>query len=157
MVLDAVREHGLADHTLVIFTSDNGGTPRAVNRPLRGHKGSTWEGGMRVPTIAWWPGHVPAGTASDAICGMFDILPTFAALAGGNIPGDRKLDGVNIWPLLAGEPNAKPAHEVFYYYRGLQLEAVRDLEWKLVLANDADNAAPTLPQNRAQPTAPCST
>lgn len=150
-VLDAVREHGLADHTLVIFTSDNGGTPRAVNRPLRGHKGSTWEGGMRVPTIAWWPGHVPAGTSSGAICGMFDMLPTFAALAGGSIPGDRKLDGANIWPVLAGEPGATDAHEVFYYYRGLQLEAVRDLEWKLVLANDADKATDSASEQRSRP------
>ena len=89
-VLDALRTQGLAEKTLVIFTSDNGGTPRAVNRPLRGNKGSTWEGGMRVPTIAWWPGKIPAGTSSDAICGMFDILPTFAALAGAAVPGDRK-------------------------------------------------------------------
>src|SRR5262245_32772656 len=61
-VLDAVRGHGLAERTLVIFTSDNGGTPRSVNAPLRGHKGSTFEGGMRVPAIAWWPGKVPAGS-----------------------------------------------------------------------------------------------
>ncbi len=139
-VLHAVREHGLADRTLVVFTSDNGGTPRAVNKPLRGFKGSTWEGGMRVPTLAWWPGRIPAGTTSDAICGMFDILPTFAALAGGKLPSDRKLDGANLWPLLAGAPDAKPIHEVFYYYRGLQLEAVRDLEWKLVLPAPVTNA-----------------
>ncbi|HOW64142.1 MAG TPA: sulfatase [Candidatus Paceibacterota bacterium] len=139
-VLDAVRENALSDRTLVIFTSDNGGTQRAVNRPLRGFKNSTWEGGMRVPTIVWWPGRIPAGTASDAICGMFDILPTFTALAGGKLPSDRKLDGANLWPLLAGEPNAKPAHEVFYYYRGLELEAVRDLQWKLVLPASLTNA-----------------
>jgi arylsulfatase A len=132
-VLAAVRKHGLADRTLVVFTSDNGGTPRAVNRPLRGFKGSTWEGGMRVPTIAWWPRRIPAGTASDAISGMFDVLPTFAALAGAKVPSDRKIDGANLWPILSGEPHAQPAHEVFYYYSGLQLQAVRDTEWKLVL------------------------
>ncbi len=140
-VLDAIRERGLTERTLVIFTSDNGGTARAVNRPLRGFKGSTWEGGMREPTIAWWPGKVPAGTASDAICGMFDILPTFAALAEAKVPADRKIDGADIWPQLAGPADAKPAHEVFYYYRGLQLEAVRDLRWKLVLPAVPANAA----------------
>ena len=64
---------------------------------------------MRVPTIAWWPGKIPAGTACDAITGMFDILPTFVALAGGKLPADRKIDGADIWPLLAGQANAKPA------------------------------------------------
>ena len=118
----------------MIFTSDNGGTPRGVNRPLRGHKASTWEGGVRVCTIAWWPGKIPANTATDAIAGMFDILPTFAALAGGALPTDRKIDGANLWPILADEPNAKPPHDTFYYYRGLRLEAVRHGDWKLQLA-----------------------
>lgn len=132
-VLDAVRKNKLDDRTLVIFTSDNGGTPRSSNAPLRGFKGSTFEGGMREPTIAWWPGKIPAGTETDAITGMFDILPTFAALAGGKVPTDRKIDGVNIWPHLVGEKDAKPAHDTFYYYRGLRLEAVRHGDWKLQL------------------------
>jgi arylsulfatase A len=140
-VLSALRTHGIAEKTLVIFTSDNGGTPRAVNRPLRGFKGSTWEGGVRVPTIAWWPGRIPAGTSSDAICGMFDVLPTFAALGGAMVPGDRKIDGADIRSILMGDPATPPPHGVFYYYRGLQLEAVRDLEWKLVLPAAAASAA----------------
>lgn len=130
-VLDAVRKHDLTDRTLVIFTSDNGGTPRSVNAPLRGHKASTFEGGMRVPTIAWWPGRVPAGTETDAVLGMFDLLPTFAALAGGKVPADRTIDGSDIRPHLFGEKGAKPAHETFYYYRGLRLEGVRHGDWKL--------------------------
>jgi arylsulfatase A len=130
-VLDAVRQHGLAERTLVIFTSDNGGTPRSVNAPLRGHKASTWEGGMRVPTIACWSGKIPAGSETGAILGMFDLLPTFAALAGGKVPADRKIDGVNIWPHLAGHTDARPAHETFYYFRDLRLEAVRHGDWKL--------------------------
>lgn len=133
-VLDALRAQGLAERTLVIFTSDNGGTPRASNAPLRGHKGSTLEGGMRVPMIAWWPGRIPAGTACDAVAGMFDVLPTFAALADAPLPQGRTIDGANIWPLLAGTPGAKPAHETFYYFRGLRLEAVRSGDWKLQLA-----------------------
>jgi arylsulfatase A-like enzyme len=134
-ILNAVRQQGLAERTLVIFTSDNGGTPRSVNAPLRGHKASTWEGGVRVPTMAWWPGKIPAGTTTDAILGMFDILPTFAALAGGQVPTDRKIDGVNIWPQLVGARDAKPAHDTFYYYRGLRLEAVRHGDWKLQIAS----------------------
>jgi arylsulfatase A len=140
-VLDALREQGLAERTLVIFTSDNGGTSRAVNAPLRGGKGSTLEGGMRVPTIAWWPKKVPAGTACDAITGMFDILPTFAALAGGQVPADRKIDGANIWPQLSGDSQAKPAHETFYYYRGHRLDAVRHGEWKLQLPAEKNPSA----------------
>ncbi len=108
-ILDAVRDNGLAERTLVIFTTDNGGTPRAVNTPLRGHKGSTLEGGMRVPTIAWWPGRIPAGTETGAITGMFDILPTFAALAGGKVPDDRRIDGINIAAHLTGAAGSKPA------------------------------------------------
>lgn len=132
-ILAALKKHGLAEKTLVIFTSDNGGTGRSVNRPLRGNKGSTLEGGVRVPTIAWWPGKISAGTETDAITGMFDILPTFAALAGAKLPADRKLDGVNIGSLLTGEKDAK-GHDTFYYYRGLRLEAVRHGDWKLQLA-----------------------
>jgi arylsulfatase A len=142
-ILDTLRESGLAERTLVIFTTDNGGTPRALNTPLRGHKGSTLEGGMRVPTLAWWPGKIPGGTETDAITGMFDILPTFAALGGGKLPADRKIDGANIWPQLAGTPDAKPAHETFFYYNGLRLNAVRHGDWKLQIAmgNKANAAA----------------
>jgi len=135
-VLDTVRDLKLSDNTLVIFTSDNGGTGRAVNDPLRGNKGSTWEGGMRVPTIAWWPGKVPAGTQTDAITGMIDVLPTFVKLAGGSPPADRKLDGADVWPLLSAQPGAKSPHDVFYYYRGLRLEAVRSGPWKMHLAKN---------------------
>jgi arylsulfatase A len=134
-VLDTVRELGLAKKTLVLFTSDNGGALRhgARNAPLRGGKGSTFEGGMREPTIAWWPGRIPAGTETDAVTGMMDILPTFVRLAGGSPPADRKLDGGDIWPLLAGKPGAVSPHETFYYFRGLKLEAVRNGPWKLRL------------------------
>ncbi|MFV0442690.1 MAG: sulfatase-like hydrolase/transferase, partial [Planctomycetaceae bacterium] len=133
-VLNAVREHGLAERTLVLFTSDNGGTPRAVNTPFRGYKGSTWEGGMREPTIAWWPGQIAAGTSTDEVTGMIDILPTLARLAGAQPPADRKMDGQDIWPLLSGQPEAK-GHDTFYYFRGLKLEAVRSGPWKLHFAN----------------------
>jgi len=135
-VLDTVRQLKLAEKTLVIFTSDNGGQPShgAVNAPLRGGKGSTLEGGMREPTLAWWPKTIPAGTESAAVTSMMDILPTFVKLAGGSTPADRKIDGGDIWPILAGDPNATSPHETFYYFRGFNLQAVRNGPWKLHLA-----------------------
>jgi arylsulfatase A len=132
-VLETLRSAKLDTKTFVIFTSDNGGTNRSINKPLRGNKGSTWEGGMRVPTIAWWPGKIPAATSTDKITSMMDILPTFAKLAGSPLP-KRKIDGVDLWPILSGQPNAKEAHPVFYYYRGFRLEAVRAGHMKLHLA-----------------------
>lgn len=132
-VLDVLRELGLEKRTLVLFTSDNGGTPRASNAPLRGFKASTWEGGVRVPTIAWWPGTIPAGSSTDAVCGMVDILPTLARLGGGEAPSDRKIDGRHLRPLLLGEAGAT-GHDVWPYYRGLQLQAVRAGAWKLHLS-----------------------
>jgi arylsulfatase A len=148
-VLDTLRELKLDQRTLVIFTSDNGGTPRGMNTPLHGHKGSTWEGGMRVPTVAWYPGHIPAGTHTDAISGMFDVLPTFAALAGAKLP-DHKLDGVNLWPHLTGDGTEKPAHESFLYYAGLTLNAVRDGDWKLHFVTKGKPAKKAAPKGRLQ-------
>ncbi len=134
-VLDAVRDMELAENTLVIFTSDNGGQPRhgAINTPLRGGKGSTWEGGIRVPTIAWWPGKIPADTETFAITSMMDILPTFTKLAGGEVPTDRKIDGHDIRPILFGQEDAETPYDHFYYYRGLNMQAVRSGPWKLIL------------------------
>ena len=131
-VLDTLRELGLDERTLVIFTSDNGGslTHGSNNEPLRGAKGSTLEGGIRVCTLAWWPGQIPAGTETGAMAGMLDLLPTLAGRAGANLPTDRKLDGVDLWPMLTGE--GKP-REVFHYFKGPVLEAVRQGPWKLHL------------------------
>lgn len=129
-VLDTIRELGIDQRTLVIFTSDNGGTPRGTNGVLRGHKGSTWEGGVRAPTILWWPGTIPAGTSSDEITGMHDVLPTFAALAGAALPADRKLDGIDASGVWLGKEGAK-GHETFHYFRGFELQAVRRGKWKL--------------------------
>ncbi len=135
-VLDAVRELKLEADTLVMFTSDNGGALNhgSNNSPLRGSKGQTFEGGIRVCTLAWWPGKVPAGTSTDAITSMMDVLPTLAGLAGAKLPTDRKLDGVDIWPVLAGTANDDPPRTEFLYFRGLKLEAVRSGPWKLHLA-----------------------
>jgi arylsulfatase A len=135
-VLDAVRELKLDANTFVLFTSDNGGALNhgSNNRPLRGSKGSTFEGGIRTCTIAWWPGKIPPGTRTEAITSMMDVLPTLAHLAGAELPDDRKLDGVNQWPVLAGTADGQPPRDQFFYFRGFKLEAVRSGPWKLHLA-----------------------
>ena len=135
-ILAALRELKLDRNTLVLFVSDNGGPvgQGANNHPLRGAKGSTLEGGIRVPGLAWWPGKIPAGSSTDAITTMMDVLPTFAQLARAPLASNRKLDGVDIFPVLAGAP-ATPPRDTFLYHRGLLLEAVRSGPWKLHLAS----------------------
>ncbi len=134
-VLDVLRELKLDSNTLVIFTSDNGGPLQqgADNTPLRGGKGSTLEGGMRVCTIAWWPGKVAAGSETNAVTAHMDWLPTFGALAHCKSVGELKLDGKDISPILLGEKGAV-GHDVFHYYSGFNLQAVRSGPWKLHLA-----------------------
>jgi arylsulfatase A len=135
-VLETLRELKLDSNTLVVFTSDNGGplNQGADNKPLRGGKGSTLEGGIRVCTIAWWPGKVAAGSETKAITAHMDWLPTFAALGETNVPADHKLDGLDISPVLLGQ-NAD-GHDVFHYYHGFNLQAVRSGPWKLHLAKN---------------------
>lgn len=135
-ILDTLRTLKLDGKTLVIFTSDNGGSiPHgSSNTPLRGTKGQTFEGGIRVPTLAWWPGMIPADSKTESITTMMDLLPTFAKLAGAKVPDDRKIDGVDIWTSLAGADDAKPARDHFFYFRGFTLDAVRSGPWKLHLA-----------------------
>lgn len=142
-VLETLRELKLADNTLVVFTSDNGpwltqGKNGGEAGPLRGGKGSTWEGGVREPTLAWWPGKIAAGSACDAVAGTIDFLPTFVKLAGGTVPADRKIDGADIAPLLLGTTKESP-HEARYYYQGYKLQAVRSGPWKLAIAPQNEN------------------
>jgi arylsulfatase A len=132
-VLKALREEELEGNTLVFFTSDNGpwltfGEQGGSAGLLREGKGSTWEGGMRVPGIAWWPGTVPAGvTTQDLGCTM-DLFTTAVNLAGGDMPADRVIDGLDLAPLLTGK--GKSPREAMYYYRGTKLYAVRHGPWK---------------------------
>jgi len=137
-ILRALKELGLDEDTLVIFTSDNGpNTGKGGSAgPLKGGKGSTYEGGVRVPFIARWPGAIPAETELDeAITGM-DLLPTLTRLAGGDVPDDRIIDGKDIRPLLAGEPNAKSPHEAIYYLRGRGVQGIRVGNWKYHIATE---------------------
>jgi arylsulfatase A len=142
-ILDLLRELGLAENTLVFFTSDNGpwltqGKNGGVAGGLRGGKGGTYEGGMREPTIAWWPGHIAPGSTCDAVAGNIDLLPTFVRLAGGALPTDRKIDGADLSPLLLGQTkeSPRPAH---FYFNGNRLEAVRSGPWKLAVAPQAEH------------------
>jgi arylsulfatase A-like enzyme len=144
-ILEAIKRLGLDEKTLVIWTSDNGAPrrnpPQGSNEPLGGWGYTTMEGGMRVPCVARWPKQIPAGTSCDELSTLMDLLPTFAKLAGGKAPTDRKIDGHDIWPLLAATPNAKTPYAAFYYYHMDQLQAVRDDRWKLhlSLANKSTN------------------
>ena len=145
-VLETLRDLKLDARTLVIFTSDNGpwlimGTNGGVAGPLRGGKGSTWEGGMREPTVAWWPGQIQAGASCDAVMANFDLLPTFVTLAGGTVPAAPKRDGVDLWPLLSGA-SREQVHEAFYYFQGNKLEAVRSGPWKLGLPGHGKGNSP---------------
>lgn len=136
-LLAAIKELGLDDRTLVIWTSDNGAPrrdpPQGSNLPLGGWGYSTAEGGMRMPCIARWPGHLPAGKTCEELVTLMDLLPTLAALAGGSLPAERPIDGRDIRPLLAGDAEARSPHEAFYYYALDQLQAVRSGPWKLCL------------------------
>jgi arylsulfatase A-like enzyme len=147
-VLDALRDAGVERHTLVIFTSDNGPwmdmpprmlvdsrivrTDAGSAGPLRGSKGTSWEGGTRVPFIARWPGRIPAGSVSGDLARTLDILPTLAGIAGRPLPPNRPIDGQNMVAFLEGQ-GPSPAREFFYYSSGGRLEGVRDRQWKLHL------------------------
>jgi arylsulfatase A len=139
-ILAKLMELGIDDRTLVVFTSDNGpwlgyGIDGGSAGPLREGKGSTWEGGMRVPGIFRWPGKIPGGRRTEAVAGNLDLLPTFAHLAGAGLPEDRVIDGRNLWPLLSGATERSP-HEHFHYFGGgaANYRGIRDDRWKLVLA-----------------------
>jgi arylsulfatase A-like enzyme len=156
-LLATLDELGLRDNTVVLFTSDNGPwsndharqhaknaryvawtkgpeLPWGSAGPLRGAKGSTWEGGLRVPGIVRWPGHVPAGRTSSAIISTLDVLPTFASLsgAGDKVPTDRVIDGVDQTGLLMGQSDSGN-RDGFLYYDGNELQAIRQGQWKLRL------------------------
>ncbi|MDF7806417.1 sulfatase [Pontiellaceae bacterium B12219] len=157
-VLDALAEEGLEQNTYVIYLSDNGpwylgNDPRHIKKyggkqeaddqggsalPLRGDKTTSWDGGFRVPSILWAPGRIPAGQVSDEIATTLDILPTFAALAGGTVPADRVIDGHDISDLIHGVPGAESPTKAFYYYVRETLHAVRVGKWKLHVPHAQD-------------------
>jgi len=129
-ILDTIRRLGLAEKTIVVYTSDNGPAAGSAG-PLRGKKGSTWEGGMREPCLMWGPGRIPAGAVCSEVATIMDMLPTFAGLAGARVPTDRVIDGKDIWPLMSGQADAKSPYDVFVYYSAQgNLDAIRQGHWK---------------------------
>jgi arylsulfatase A-like enzyme len=141
-VLDTLRELKLDNNTLVVFTSDNGpwlvkGADGGSAGPLRGGKGSTWEGGVRVPTLAWWPGRIAPGSVCDAVAGTIDMLPTCVAIAGGAVPAKPIIDGRDISPLLFGK-SKQSQREAHYYFSSYNLQAVRQGPWKLAITQQKD-------------------
>jgi len=131
-VLDALKTAGVERNTLVVFTSDNGpwlpfGAHGGSAGPLREGKGTTWEGGMRTPAIFWWPGTIRPAVVTG-IGSAMDLFTTSVKLAGGDVPGDRPIDGVDLRPaLLSGAPS--PRHTLFYYWDN-ELRAVRKDAYK---------------------------
>ncbi len=133
-ILEKLRETGLDNGAPIKANRED--LSRGSNRPLSGTGYTTAEGAFRVPMIAWWPGTVPAATTCEDLAATMDLLPTFARLAGGEAPQDRKIDGEDIRPLLLGKAGAKTPHEAYYYYYLDQLQAVRSGPWKLFLPLD---------------------
>jgi uncharacterized sulfatase len=129
-VIDKLRSLDLESNTLVIFASDNGPWYGGSTAGLRGMKSTTWEGGLRVPLIAHWPGRIPASLVSHEICGVIDIFPTVCQLAGVELRSDRIYDGRDIWPLMT-QKDARTPHEAIYGGRGAMLSIVRSGKWKL--------------------------
>jgi len=138
--MEALKRNDVEDNTWLIFTSDNGpwlsyGRHAGSAAPLREGKGTSWEGGVRVPCLMRFPGHIPAGSTSDAMCMTIDILPTFAALIGAELSA-HPIDGKNLWPVFSQQPDAVNPHAWYgHWYHQNELEAVTsaDGRWKLQL------------------------
>ncbi len=152
-LLDVLKELDIDENTFVIFTSDNGPwiEPR-LNRvpeakdsrlqsgtadPLRGMKMTSWDGGARVPCIIRYPGKIGKGIMSDEIVTNMDLYPTFARMAGVELPSNKKIDGKDMMPLLTAQTD-KSAHETFFYYKYTHMDAIRDTRFKLVFAREAN-------------------
>ncbi|MDD4225259.1 MAG: sulfatase [Mariniphaga sp.] len=136
-IIQTLEETGLVGNTLVIFTSDNGpwlnyGNHAGSTAGLREGKGTSFEGGQRIPCLMMWKGVIPESTVCNNLASSIDILPTLASVSGAPLP-ENKIDGVNLLPLLQGNFNVHPRKSFYYYYRQNSLEAVRTNHWKLVL------------------------
>lgn len=162
-ILATLKQQRLDRRTMVIFTSDNGPWLNLPTRMLqegnerwhagskgllRGHKGNTYEGGLRVPGIVRWPGRIPPGQISEDIAATLDLYTTIVQAAGADLPADRTLDGKDLMPFLAGK--APSPRQDFYYFRGSNLEAVREGKWKLRLSrsmrDDLEKDDPLTPE-----------
>ena len=143
-VMDTIRQQGLADNTYVIYTSDNGPWLQFKNHggsagPLRSGKGTTFEGGQRVPCVMWGPGRIPAGTVCDQLMSTIDILPTIAAITGEPLPTENKIDGLDLSHLLTGKDSAQSREEFVHYTSQGKLEGIRQGNWKLLVKKPKRN------------------
>ncbi len=145
-IMAKLRKLKLARNTLVIFTSDNGPSWGGSTGGLRGMKGRTWDGGIRVPLIAWWPGRIPPGVVSREVAASIDIFPTLARLAGVSLPDDRTLDGHDIFPLMLST-EARSPHEAIVAMSGGRLQIVRSGKWKLHVRAPGPHRGPANIQN----------
>jgi uncharacterized sulfatase len=145
-VLAKLKQLGLDENTLVIFTSDNGPWYGGSSGGLRGMKGTSWEGGYRVPFIARFPGKIPAGHESAQLAATIDIFPTVLKAAGISPPADRVIDGEDLMPLLTSD--AKTPHEVVLGMQGPRLASVRDDRWKLHVLPANERLGPENPRER---------
>jgi arylsulfatase len=134
-ILGALKKAGVDDQTLVVFATDNGpwlsyGNHGGSAGPLREGKGTTFEGGVRVPCVMRWPGKIPAASTCREPVMTIDLLPTVAKLIGATLP-EHPIDGRDAWSVISGQPGAKSPHEALYFYWGNELQAVRSGDWKL--------------------------
>ncbi|OFY57470.1 MAG: arylsulfatase [Bacteroidetes bacterium GWF2_41_9] len=154
-IMKALERNGLEKNTLVIFTSDNGpwlnfGNHAGNTAGLREGKGTSWEGGQRVPCIMRWPGVIPPGDICTQLASSIDILPTLAAITGAALP-ENKIDGVNILSLIKGDKEATPRRDLYYYYQQNSLEGVQHDFWKLVLPHSGRTYRGHMPGNDGWP------
>jgi arylsulfatase A-like enzyme len=166
-VLKAVKDAGIDDNTLIVFTSDNGGAHYIglpeINKPYRGWKATFFEGGIRVPMLLKWPAKIKPGSTFAGAAGHVDIFATAAAAAGAELPSDRKLDGTNLMPFVTGEAQGAPHQTMFWRSSGyrvllagdwkLQVTANPDKSWLYNLKDDPTektNLAETQPQKLAE-------
>ncbi len=135
-VIETLEDLGIERNTLVFFCSDNGpwlvfGNHAGSAGPFREGKATTFEGGHRVPAIAWWPGTIKPGGVYDGIASSMDLFPTVAGIVGAPVPTDRVIDGKDLRPVLLGDSTAIHPYDAFFFYRSGRLEGVRSSHWKL--------------------------
>mgnify|MGYP006260319817 FL=1 len=155
LLLDKLVELGIDDRTLVIWTSDNGAPlaknpmelSRGSNLPFAGRGYTTAEGGFRIPTLMWWPGTIKKGTLCSELASTIDLFPTLLGFAGGKTTSLRTIDGLDIGRLMTGEEKAKSPRDLFYFYEGQQLQAVRRGPWKLFLPLESFERHPYFSKN----------
>lgn len=150
-IVKTLEQNGLTENTLVIFTSDNGpwlnfGNHAGSTGGLREGKGTSFEGGQRVPCIMKWPKKINPGSVCNQMASTIDFLPSFAEMLNVDLP-EKKIDGVSILSLMKGDKNAKPRDTFYYYYNANDLEAVRKDQWKLVFPHEHRSYEGVVPGN----------